>query len=215
MNNYDAILKLFLEVVQNSKNNDMANNNDEVPIGISKRHIHLCEKDLNVLFGHEYKLSKIKDLLQPGQYVCNETLTICGPRGAIEKVRVLGPLRNKTQVEVLRGDCFKLGISPKARLSGELNNTPGITIIGPKGSVQISEGTIVAQRHIHMSFNDTKKFGVHDGQIVSIEFNNLRGGIYNNVIVRATEKSVLECHLDIEEANAMCINSNSKVRIIK
>ncbi|MBC5629761.1 phosphate propanoyltransferase [Clostridium sp. NSJ-6] len=215
MNNYDAILKLFLEVAQNSKSNDMANNNEEVPIGVSNRHIHLCEKDLNVLFGDEYKLFKIKDLSQPGQYACNETLTICGPKGAIEKVRILGPLRHKTQVEVLLGDCFKLGISPKARLSGELNNTPGITLIGPKGSVQISEGTIVAQRHIHMSFKDAEKFGVHDGQVVSIEFNNIRGGVYNNVIVRATEKSVLECHIDIEEANAMCINSKSKVRIIK
>ena len=211
MNNYDAILKLFLEVAQNSKNNYMA----EVPIGISNRHIHLCEKDLNVLFGHEYKLSKIKDLYQPGQYACKETLTICGPKGAIEKVRILGPLRQKTQVEVLLGDCFKLGISPKARLSGELNNTPGITLIGPKGSVQIREGTIVAQRHIHMSFKDAEKFGVHDGQIVSIEFNNLRGGIYNNVAVRVNNKSALECHIDIEEANAMCIKGDSKVRIVK
>ncbi|CDG02451.1 Putative Phosphate propanoyltransferase [Clostridium chauvoei JF4335] len=160
-------------------------------------------------------MTKIKDLSQPGQYACKETLTICGPKGAIEKVRILGPTRSKTQVEVLAGDCFKLGVISQPRLSGDLCRTPGITLIGKKGSVQIEEGLIVAQRHIHMTPEDAKRFQVSDGDIVSIKFDDLRGGIYSNVAIRVTDTSSLECHIDTEEANAMNINSNSKLKIIK
>jgi len=170
---------------------------------------------LDILFGQGYQLSKMKDLSQPGQYACKETITICGPKGAIEKVRILGPTRSKTQVEVLTGDCIKLGAVPHARLSGDLSKTPGITLIGQKGSVQIEEGLIVAQRHIHMTPEDAKHLGVCDRDMVSIKVEGLRGGIYSNVAVRANDASKLECHLDIEEANAMSINSTSKVKIVK
>ncbi|SHJ24019.1 Propanediol utilization protein [Clostridium cavendishii DSM 21758] len=212
----EAILKLLLEAVQaNSSNTQPQDNPDEIPVGVSNRHVHLSQKDLNVLFGEGYNITKFKDLSQPGQYACKETITICGPKGAIEKVRILGPIRSKTQVEVLTGDCFKLGIAPHTRLSGNLCNTPGITLIGPKGSVQIEEGVMVAQRHIHMSTEDAIKFGVTDGQVVSIQFGDIRGGIYNNVAIRANDTSVLECHIDTEEANAMNINGKSKIKIIK
>ncbi|MEH7354902.1 phosphate propanoyltransferase [Neobacillus drentensis] len=187
----------------------------EIPVGVSNRHIHLSKEDLNSLFGDGYQMAKLKDLSQPGQYACKETVTICGPKGAIEKVRILGPVRSKTQVEILEGDCYKLGVVTEPRLSGDLQGTPGITIIGPKGSVQTKEGLIVAQRHIHMNPEDAKNLGVHDGQVVSIEINGPRGGIFHNVAVRANDASALECHIDIDEANAMNVNSLTKIRLIK
>lgn len=216
MDKCEELLKLLLETVKSQGTNTIVNkNSSEIPVGISNRHIHLSQRDLDILFGNGYDLVKIKDLSQPGQYACNETVTICGPKGAIEKVRILGPLRDKTQVEVLTGDCIKLGVVPHVRLSGDLKDTSKVTIVGPKGSVQIEEGLIVAQRHIHMTPEDAKNLGVHDGEIVSIKFENLRGGIYNNVAVRANNTSKLECHIDIEEANAMGITSKSKVTIVK
>lgn len=216
MDNCEELLKLLLEAVKSQGLNTRVNkNSSEIPVGISNRHIHLSQRDLDILFGNGYELVKIKDLSQPGQYACNETVTICGPKGAIEKVRILGPVRGKTQVEVLTGDCIKLGVVPHVRLSGDLKDTSKVTIIGPKGSVQIEEGLIVAQRHIHMTPEDAKNLGVHDGEIVSIKFEDLRGGIYNNVAIRANDTSKLECHIDIEEANAMGITSKSKVTIVK
>ncbi|MCJ8173412.1 phosphate propanoyltransferase [Clostridium botulinum] len=216
MDNCEEVLKLLLEAVKGKELNNAVNrNSSEIPVGISNRHIHLSQKDLDSLFGENYELTKIKDLSQPGQYACKEVVTICGPKGAIEKIRILGPVRSKTQVEVLAGDCIKLGAVSHVKLSGDLNRTSPITIVGPKGSVQLEEGLIVAQRHIHMTPEDAQNLGVHDGEIVSIKFEDLRGGIYNNVAVRANDASRLECHLDIEEANAMSINSKSKVTIVK
>ncbi|WP_454055274.1 phosphate propanoyltransferase [Clostridium sp. Marseille-Q7071] len=216
MNNYEEVLRVLLEAIKgNEANNGVQKNSSEIPVGISNRHVHLSQKDLESLFGKDYQLTKLKELSQPGQYACKEVVTICGPKGAIEKVRILGPVRSKTQVEVLAGDCIKLGAVPHVKLSGDLNRTSGITLVGPKGSVQIEEGLIVAQRHIHMTPEDARNLGVHDGEIVSIKFEDLRGGIYSNVAIRANDSSSLECHLDIEEANAMGINSKSKITIVK
>ncbi len=216
MDNCEAVLKLLLEAVKNDGQKTASQgNSSEIPVGVSNRHVHLSQKDLESLFGADYSLTKLKDLSQPGQYACKELVTICGPKGAIEKVRILGPVRSKTQVEVLNGDCIKLGAASNVRLSGDLSRTPGITLVGPKGSVQIEEGLVVAQRHIHMTPEDAKNLGVCDGDIVCIKFDDLRGGIYSNVAIRANDASKLECHLDIEEANAMGINSKSKVTIVK
>ncbi len=210
MGKYEAIMELFLEFISSQKKDAY-----EIPVGVSNRHIHLSQEDLDTLFGSGYSLTKLKELSQTGQYACKETVTICGSKGAIEKVRILGPVRSKTQVEVLAGDSFKLGLFPQTRMSGDLQGTHGITLIGPKGSVMINEGLIVAQRHIHMNTKDAEFFGVCDGQIVSIEVKGLRGGVYNNVIIRADDNSTLECHIDIEEANAMGIDGKSKIKIIK
>lgn len=216
MENYEVVLKLLLEALQsNDTKSQTMEDTDEIPVGISNRHIHLSQQDLNCLFGENYQLTKLKDLSQPGQYACKEMVTICGPNGAIEKVRILGPVRSKTQVEILAGDCYKLGVKAQPRLSGVLQGSNGITIIGPKGSVQTTEGLIVAQRHIHMTTEDAKRFGVSDGDVVSIQINGLRGGVYDNVAIRANEESQLECHLDTEEANAMKIDSLSKIKLIK
>ena len=194
MDKYEAVLKLLVEAIQNNQGKEVIEPKAfEIPVGVSNRHAHLSQEDLDMLFGKGYKLTKIKDLSQPGQYACKETITICGPKGAIEKVRILGPIRSKTQVEVLAGDCVKLGTAAYPRLSGDLANTPGVTLVGPKGATQIKEGLIVAQRHIHMTPCDARELGVHDGEIVSIKFDTIRGGIFNNVAIRANDASKLEC----------------------
>jgi putative phosphotransacetylase len=216
MDNYEVAMKLLLEALKLNQNSiETKEDSKEIPVGVSNRHIHLSQADLNHLFGEGYQMTKFKDLSQPGQFACKEMVTICGPKGAIEKVRILGPVRNKTQVEILEGDCFKLGVATEPKMSGDLSGTPGITIVGPKGSVQTKEGLIVALRHIHMTIEDAKRLDVHDGQFVSIEMKGTRGGIYNNVAVRANGASALECHIDTEEANAMKVNSLSKITIIK
>lgn len=208
--NYEAVLKLLLEYAKAAASSQEP---EGIPVGVSNRHLHLSQADQDKLFGPGYQMTQIKDLSQPGQFACKETVTICGPKGAIEKVRVLGPVRSKTQVEILAGDGFKLGVSAPERMSGDLTGTPGITIIGPKGSVQINEGLIVAQRHIHMTLQDAEKYGVRDGQIVDIVVNGSRGGTFANVIIRANNQSALECHLDTEEANAMNVNSKTTIKI--
>lgn len=212
MDNFEEALKIL---VYGLENNNLNMKDDSIPVGISNRHVHLSKEDLETLFGKGYELTKLKDLSQPGQYAAKETVTICGPKGAIEKVRILGPTREKTQIEILAGDCFKLGIKAEPRLSGKLDNTPGLTIIGSQGSVQTENGLIIAQRHIHMLPEDADKLNVKDGENVSIKIEGIRSGVLDNVIVRAVENSALECHLDMEEANAMGLNSKSKIKIIK
>lgn len=200
---YEVLMQALLKAVQEASKENAASTAADVPVGISNRHIHLSQTDLDQLFGAGYQLTPMKELSQPGQFACKETVTICGPKGAIEKVRVLGPVRKETQIEIVAGDCFKLGVKAPAKLSGDLAGTPGITVVGPKGSVQTAQGLIVAQRHIHMAPADAQAYGVQDGQIVKIRVGGLRGGIYDNVAIRVTTSSKLECHLDTEEANAM------------
>lgn len=216
---YEAILKVLLDAVASANAAAPAPVATEVPagipVGVSNHHIHLSQADLEALFGVGYELTPIKDLSQPGQFACKETVTIVGPKGAIEKIRVLGPVRSKTQIEILTSDSFKLGVKAPAKLSGDLAGTPGITIVGPKGSVQTSEGLIVAQRHIHMTPAQAAAYGVVDGQIVSLQVDGPRGGCFSNVAIRATDTSALECHLDNDEANAMDLSGKSTVTIIK
>ena len=211
MDKYEAVMKLFLEMV----NTEPQKGEQRVPVGVSNRHVHLSREDLESLFGKGYELTRMKDLSQPGQYACKETVTLCGPKGAIEKVRILGPVRSQTQVEILTADCFKMGVKAEPKMSGELAGTPGITLVGPKGSVQTKEGLIIAQRHIHMTPADAGRFGVCDGQTVSIQADGIRGGVFGHVAIRVTETSGLECHIDTEEANGMGINCSSSVVIVK
>ena len=216
MDNLDELLKLLLKAVKEKEESEsIVEKSYEIPVGISNRHIHLSKNDVEVLFGKGYELTKLKDLSQKGQYACKETITVCGPKGALEKIRVLGPVRSKSQVELSIGDCIKAGVSPCVKLSGDLKETPGITLIGPKGSVQLDEGVIVAQRHIHMTSKDAEHFGVNDGDLVDIQVEGLRGGILSNVSVRTNNSFTLECHLDIEEANSMGITPKTKIKIVK
>ncbi|WP_321384053.1 phosphate propanoyltransferase [uncultured Enterococcus sp.] len=211
MKNQKELLQLFINILQTEKTSEDIG----VPLGISNRHIHLAQNEIDQLFGTGYQLTKLKELSQPGQYACKETVMICGPKGVIEKVRVLGPARSASQVEVMTGDCFKLGLTVPVRQSGEISDTPGITIVGSAGSATLKEGVIVAQRHIHMSPEDAHFYQVTDGERVMIKLTGERGGVFDNVVIRVSKDFRLECHLDVEEANAMGLNSKSKVYIIK
>ena len=213
MGKYDALALLLLETIK--EGGYLKKDIGSIPVGISNRHIHLSQGDLETLFGAGYQLTKTKDLSQPMQYACKETLTIAGPKGAIEKVRILGPARSESQIEILQADCFKLGITAPVRSSGDLQGTPGITLIGPKGSILLSKGLLIAQRHIHMSLEDAKNFSVTDGETVTVQIDGLRGGTYSNVVIRANNTSVLEFHIDTEEANAMYLTSTSRITILK
>ncbi len=183
-------------------------------VGVSGRHVHLSQGDLEALFGAGYELTPIKNLSQPGQFASKETVTLVGPKGVIERVRVLGPVRSQTQVEILAGDSFKLGVPAMVRMSGKLEGTPGITLAGPKGTVAIPGGVMVAARHIHMSLAQAASMGLHDGQVVSIAFDGERGGRLDGVAIRANGSGELDCHIDREEANALGISNGSRVRII-
>lgn len=186
-----------------------------VPVGISNRHIHLSQEDLETCFGKGYQLTPIKDLSQPGQYACKETMTIVGPKGAIEKVRVLGPVRSSSQVEILASDNFKLGTEAPLRISGDITGSAPITIVGSKGSVYLKEGAIVAKRHIHMNPDQARRYGVENGEIVAIKVEGMRGGLYHDVVIRASDSCYLDCHIDTEEANAMGIGPKTVVTIVK
>jgi len=213
MGKYDALVELLVAAIK--EGGDVKRDANSIPVGISNRHVHISQPDLDTLFGRGYQLTKMKDLSQPLQYACKETLTICGPKGAIEKVRILGPVRRETQVEILQADCFKLGIAAPVKMSGDLRGTPGITLIGPYGSILLMQGVIIAQRHIHMTTEDAVCLGVADGDQVAIQVSGLRGGTYANVAIRADSNSALECHLDAEEANAMNLAATSTITIVK
>ncbi|MGG5341594.1 phosphate propanoyltransferase [Enterococcus sp. AZ192] len=215
MNNYEELLGLILEKLAEGGLKETTSNSNAIPLGISNRHIHLSQKDVDKLFGQGYQLTKLKDLSQPGQYACKETLMICGPKGMIENVRILGPVRKQTQVEILQSDSFKVGVKAPLRLSGDLAGTAGITLIGPHGSVELTEGVVVAKRHIHMLPADAVRLGVRDGEAVTITFTGERGGTLSNVIIRAVENSGLECHIDTEEANALGVKPGATIVIQK
>ena len=185
-----------------------------VPIGVSNRHIHLSKQDREYLFGKDSGLTKLKDLSQPGQFACKEVLLIKGLKGEIKNVRILGPDRIKTQIELLRSDCFKLGIEAKIRDSGCLEGSSPITLEGPCGSLYLKEGAIVAKRHIHISEKDAKRYGVANGQTISVRVDTERGGMLHQVLIRAGEKHSLEMHIDTDEANAMCLNNGDNVEIV-
>lgn len=186
----------------------------QVPIGVSNRHVHLCEKDLNILFGDGYKLTKKSQLKQPGQFAANEVVTIRGKKGQFEKVRILGPVRTKTQVEISITDSFKLGVKSMVKQSGHLNNTPGIKIIGPKGEIDIPQGTIVALRHIHLTPAMARKLKLMDNDTIEVQTLGERKGMMGNVLVRVSEKSSTEMHIDVDEANAFELKNND-IAIIK
>ncbi|MBP7264497.1 MAG: phosphate propanoyltransferase [Spirochaetia bacterium] len=189
---------------------------NRVLINLSNRHIHVSKEDLAVLFGPGHALTKTKDLLQPGQFACEETVTIRGPKGAIGNVRILGPERKETQCEILASDIFKLGaLGCPTRESGKLDGSMGITIEGPAGSVTKSQGLIVAKRHIHFDPASAQAFGVTDNEIVDLKVGGERGAIFLNVICRVNPSYALECHLDFDEGNAVGIGSGAYGEVIK
>ncbi|MGM9643621.1 MAG: phosphate propanoyltransferase [Eubacteriales bacterium] len=185
----------------------------EIPVGISNRHIHLTQEHLEILFGKGYSLTHLKDLSQPGQYACKETLTIVGPSmRPIEGVRVLGPLRRASQVEISVTDSYVLKVKPPVRESGKLQGSAPITIIGPKGIVQLSEGCIIANRHIHMSPDDAAHFGVKDGDYIDVDATTgTKRTRWFDVQIRVHKDFRLEMHVDTDDANAVGFKNGSTV----
>ena len=202
-NQHDFIKQIVYKVMRKLKVNDAAAIHPQpFPIGISNRHVHLSRQDLEILFGNGYELNMSHKISQTGQFAATETVNLAGPKGCIEKVRILGPIRKQTQVEIMRSDKYRLGVDPPVRDSGDLKDSGAITIIGPRGSVHINEGLIIAQRHVHMSPADAILYGVSDGEFVQVKAGTSRGITFDKVLVRVREDFVLEFHLDIDEANA-------------
>ena len=184
----------------------------KLPIALSNKHIHLSQADLEALFGEGYELTHKKDLSQPGQFACEEMVEVVGPKGST-KMRVLGPVRPESQVEVSLADARGLGIAVPVRQSGDVEGTPGCKLVGPKGEVEMSRGVIVAARHIHMSLEDAEKFGVKDK--VSVQTQGERALLFNNVLVRANAAFALEMHVDLEEGNAAGVKNGDLVELVK
>ncbi|MDO5573595.1 MAG: phosphate propanoyltransferase [bacterium] len=185
-----------------------------VPIGVSARHIHLTQEHVEALFGKGYQLTKKKDLMG-GQFAANEQVTIVGEKlRAIENVRVLGPVRKQSQVEISKTDTFKLGVKAPVRESGNVAGSAPIAVVGPKGTIYLKEGCIVAKRHIHMSPKDAAQTNLKDGDVVSVVVDNERGTTFNHVQIRVDEKFTLEMHIDADEANAAGIGAGVSGRIV-
>lgn len=208
----EALTKLVISCMQAGQEKG---DGFQVPVGVSNRHIHLSQKDVETLFGPGHQLTKKKELMG-GQYACEECCTIVGLKlRAIENVRVLGPARKATQVEISYTDARKLGINVPVRESGDTAGSAPIAIVGPKGAVYCKEGCIVAARHIHMSPADAARAGVNDGDYVSVKMDNERGTTFDQVKIRVDESFTLEMHIDTDEANASDIKSGDKVTIVK
>lgn len=208
----EEMVKLITKIVVD-KIKDLENY--RIPIGVSNRHIHLNQEDLETLFGIGYNLTKKSDLKQPGQFAANETVTIRGPKGEFENVRILGPIRKESQIEISMTDSFRLGVKPPIKESGQLDDTPGLEIIGSKGIVKIPYGTIIALRHIHMTPEYAEKMGVKDKEVVEVETLGERHGVLGNVLIRVSDKFSLEMHVDVDEANACALKNNDFVILHK
>ena len=179
----------------------------KIEIGVSNRHIHLKKEDLNILFGDGYELKVKNELKQPGQYAAHETLIIKTEKSTIENVRVLGPVRPYTQVEISKTDAYKLGLNPPVRDSGELSGSDKITIVGPKGEVTINEGVIIATRHIHLLKEHIKAYNLENKEVVSVRLFGEKGGIIENVHLKVSDEATLELHIDTDDANAHLVKS--------
>lgn len=186
----------------------------KVPVGLSNKHVHLSRKDVDILFGEGYELTVKKPISQPGQFAAEEFVDVVGPKGAI-KMRVLGPARPHAQIEILSSDTFKLGVPKVVRDSWDIDDTPGVTLRGPKGEVTIDKGVIVASRHIHMTPAQANEYGVKDGEIVKVKVPGERGLIFDNVLIRSNDRCGLEMHIDIEEGNAAGCKNGDMLEIIK
>ena len=187
----------------------------KLPIALSNKHIHLSQADLEALFGEGYELTHKKDLSQPGQFACEEMVEVVGPKGST-KMRVLGPVRPESQVEVSLADARGLGIAVPVRQSGDVEGTPGCKLVGPKGEVEMSRGVIVAARHIHMSLEDAEKFGVKDKEIVKVEINtDGRSLIFGDVVCRVSASYATAMHIDTDESNAAACGREVYGKIIK
>ncbi|PMQ01720.1 MAG: propanediol utilization protein [Dictyoglomus sp. NZ13-RE01] len=186
----------------------------KVPIGVSARHIHLSMEDKEKLFGVGYKLTPRNPLSQPGQFACEEEVEVIGPKGRSLKLRILGPERKATQVEISLTDAIFLGLNPPVRDSGDIEGTPGIKVIGPKGEIELPKGVIIAWRHIHTPTEIAEKLGLVDKQLVKVRLGKERALIFENVLIRVSDKFAWELHIDTDEANAAMVRTGDIATLI-
>lgn len=189
------IVKKVLETFKNEEKN--------IQVEVSARHVHLCQEHIETLFGKQYEMAKKKDLSQPDQFQYNERVTLIGPKGIIKGVAILGPPRAKTQVEISKTDAKILGIDPPVRESGQLKGSESIYIATEKSVIHAKESVIIAKRHIHMNTEDAKRFNLEDKQIVSVRVKGQRPVIFEDVLVRVNNRFNLSMHIDFDEANAL------------
>ncbi len=188
----------------------------KIPLGISGRHVHVTQAHLETLFGKGYELTEFKPLSQPGQYAANEKVDVVSPKGNVIKgVRILGPVRPASQVEISRSDALRGGFIAPVRSSGDVKGSGPCTLVGPEGSVELEEGVIIADRHIHFSLEDAEAFGVSNGDIVSILVEGEKPGLLGNVLCRVSKSYALDCHLDTDDGSAFMLNTGDQATLVK
>lgn len=186
-----------------------------IQVEVSARHVHLCEESVGILFGEGAALTPKRPLSQKGQYLAEERINLIGPKGRKEKVAILGPLRNKTQVELSRSDCILMGVEAPVRQSGDTKGSGSVILEGPKGKLEISEGVIIAQNHIHMTPETAQALMLQDRQHVKVSIFSERPLIYSDVLIRVHESFRTRMHIDFDEANAAMVSGFTLGRIIR
>ncbi|WP_443659120.1 ethanolamine utilization phosphate acetyltransferase EutD [Clostridium algidicarnis] len=184
-------------------------------IEASGKHVHLSRKDVDTLFGPGYELKKARDLSQPGQYLCEEKVTVIGPKGVMQNVAVLGPIRKTTQVELSKSDAVSIGINAPVRMSGSTKESAAVSLATKTAAIRLDEGVIVAKRHIHITPEDAAKYGVKDKDIIKVKVSGDRSLIFDEVAVRVSDKFSTVIHIDYDEANACGFVKNIRGEILK
>ncbi len=210
----NRLSSLLYVLVCRQKAGQRGKNEKRLPVGVSGRHVHLSQADLEHLFGAGYTLEKQKDLSQPGQFAARETVRLEGPKGGIDSVRILGPVRGASQVEISATDCFRLGVKPIVRDSGQLEGTPPLRLVGPAGAVDLARGAIVAARHIHLHPDQAAAWQLTDGQRVKVRIDGDRPTVFADVLVRVNPAFRGELHLDTDEANAALASGDTQAIIV-
>jgi len=213
---YKKLVDMITETIYKEiKPKEEASNLFSIPVEVSNHHVHLTRDSLDALYGKGYELSKLRDLSQPGEFASNERVSLIGANmKVIEKVRILGPLREYTQAELSITDGYFLGLDLPTRISGNIKGSPPIIFVGPKGVLTLSEGAIRAARHIHMTPKDAEHYQVKNGDRVKVEVSGEHGVIYKDVVIRVSQKSKLAFHLDTDEANAGNVKGSGLARIL-
>lgn len=211
---HDITQEQLAAIVAEAVRAELQKRSRQVPVGISVRHIHLSRADVDRLFGRNYQLTPKKQLSQPGQYACEECLDVIGPKGELKKVRILGPERKATQIELAQTDCRNIGVTAPVRSSGHTAGTPGITLRGPLSEITVPEGVIIADRHLHMSEGEAAAFGLKDGDHVRIQVDGVKPGVLGNVLVRAGKGHSLDLHIDTDDGNAFLLRQGQLVTVL-